>query len=130
VKGYLEEILFKDGDLVKEGTPLYRIEKGLFRADVEQAQGALERSKAAHTLAVVQLQRAEELLARSASRWSPATRPGAGATDQRLDLDREANLMTAKIKTAAIPTSWRRSAAASAAPASPRAMWWAPIPGG
>ena len=47
VTGYLEEVLFKEGDLVKEGAPLYRIEQGLFQAAVEQAQGALERSKAA-----------------------------------------------------------------------------------
>src|SRR2546421_10986071 len=42
VKGYLEAVLFKEGDVVKEGAPLYRIEKGLFEAAVEQAQGALE----------------------------------------------------------------------------------------
>ena len=45
--GFLEEVLFKEGDLIKEGTPLYRIEKGLFVAQVEQAGGAPERSKAA-----------------------------------------------------------------------------------
>jgi membrane fusion protein (multidrug efflux system) len=98
VKGYLEEILFKDGDLVKEGTPLYRIEKGLFQADVEQAQGALERSKAAHTLAVVQLQRAEELLARSAG--SVVARDQALAQEQQTNAaisTDEASLMTAKI---------------------------------
>src|SRR6516225_9458973 len=50
VKGYLEEVLFKEGDFIKEGNSLYRIEKGLFEAAVEQAQGALERSKADKTL--------------------------------------------------------------------------------
>ena len=39
VKGYLEAVLFKEGDMVKEGQPLYRIEKGLFEAAVEQAAG-------------------------------------------------------------------------------------------
>ena len=34
VTGYLEEVLFKEGDLIKEGAPLYRIEKGLFEAAV------------------------------------------------------------------------------------------------
>src|SRR5258708_33632689 len=52
VKGYLEAVLFKEGDVVKEGTPLYRIEKGLFNAAVDQAQGALETSKAQHEFAV------------------------------------------------------------------------------
>ena len=41
VTGFLEAVLFKEGDLIKEGAPLYRIEKGLFQAAVEQAQGAL-----------------------------------------------------------------------------------------
>src|SRR5689334_9137915 len=61
VKGFLEEVLFKEGDVVEAGTALYQIERGLFTAAVQQAQGALERSKAAYDLAVIQLQRAEEL---------------------------------------------------------------------
>src|SRR5215470_6641485 len=30
VKGFLEAVLFKEGDVVKESDPLYRIEPGLF----------------------------------------------------------------------------------------------------
>jgi membrane fusion protein, multidrug efflux system len=66
VEGYLEAVLFKEGDLIKEGDPLYRIEQGLFKAAVEQAQGAVERSKASKILTVLQLQRAEDLLAKQA----------------------------------------------------------------
>ena len=40
VTGYLEDILFREGDLIKEGAPLYTIEKGLFEAAVGQAEGA------------------------------------------------------------------------------------------
>ena len=40
ITGFLEEVLFKEGDLIKEGAPLYRIEKGLFEAQVRQAEGA------------------------------------------------------------------------------------------
>jgi membrane fusion protein (multidrug efflux system) len=65
VKGFLDAVLFKEGDLVKEGQPLYRIEKGLFEAAVEQASGALERSKASLALAGVQRKRAEDLLAKA-----------------------------------------------------------------
>ncbi|MGB6915733.1 MAG: biotin/lipoyl-binding protein, partial [Pseudolabrys sp.] len=32
VTGYLENVLFKDGEQVKTGTPLYRIERGPFEA--------------------------------------------------------------------------------------------------
>ena len=59
-------------NLVKEGDSLYRIEKGLFQAAVEQAQGALERSKAAKILSTEQLQRAEDL-------YRQAGRHGSGA---------------------------------------------------
>src|SRR5215510_12957750 len=62
VTGYLDAVLFKEGDLIKEGAPLYRIEKDQFQAAVEQAQGALERSRAAKALSALQLQRAQELL--------------------------------------------------------------------
>src|SRR5215469_3915026 len=58
VTGFLEDVLFKEGDVVKEGQPLYRIEQGLFQAAVEQAQGALERSKASKALSEIQFQRA------------------------------------------------------------------------
>jgi hypothetical protein len=40
--------------------PLYQIEKGLFQAAVDEAQGALERAKAAKILSNVELQRKEE----------------------------------------------------------------------
>jgi membrane fusion protein (multidrug efflux system) len=40
ITGFLQKVLFKEGDLIKEGSPLYRIEKGLFEAQVRQAEGA------------------------------------------------------------------------------------------
>ena len=98
VTGYLEEILFKEGDLIKEGAPLYSIEKGLFEAAVEQAEGALERSKAAKILTEVQLQRAEDLLAKNSG--TAVARDQALAADESakgaITID-EANLQTAKI---------------------------------
>jgi membrane fusion protein (multidrug efflux system) len=98
VTGFLEEVLFNEGDSIKEGAPLYRIEKGLFEAAVEQAQGALERSKAAKTLSVVQLKRAEDLLKSNAG--TAVARDQAPAADQQADgaiMTDEANLQTAKI---------------------------------
>ena len=65
VTGFLDAVLFKEGELIKEGAPLYRIEPDLFDAAVKQAEGALERTKAAYTLAAIQLQRAQELLDRN-----------------------------------------------------------------
>src|SRR5215813_7901394 len=98
VTGYLEAVLFKEGDLIKEGAPLYRIEKDQFEAAVEQAQGALERSRAAKTLSALQLQRAQELLDKQSG--SVVTRDQARAADQQAAgaiMQDEASLQTAKI---------------------------------
>jgi membrane fusion protein, multidrug efflux system len=98
VQGFLEEVLFKEGEPIKEGDPLYRIEKGLFQAAVEQAEGALTRSKAAKTLTEAQLQRAEDLLAKNAG--TAVARDQAVAADEQAKgqiLTDEASLDTAKI---------------------------------
>jgi membrane fusion protein (multidrug efflux system) len=98
VTGYLEAVLFREGDSVKEGSPLYRIEKGQFEAAVKQAQGALERSEAEQKLAVVQLQRAEELVARNAG--TVVARDQALAAEETAKgniLSNEANLQNAQL---------------------------------
>jgi membrane fusion protein (multidrug efflux system) len=98
ITGFVEEVLFKEGDLIQEGAPLYRIEKGLFQAQVEQAEGALERSKAAKILSALQLARAEDLAAKQAG--TLAARDQARAQDQEAKgavMTDEANLATAKI---------------------------------
>jgi membrane fusion protein (multidrug efflux system) len=98
VTGYLEEVLFKEGDLIKEGTPLYRIEKGLFEASVASAQAAVERSKAAKVLTDLQLRRAQELLDKNTG--TVVARDQALAADQQADgqvMGDEANLATARI---------------------------------
>jgi membrane fusion protein, multidrug efflux system len=82
VKGFLEAVLFKEGDAIKKGAPLYRIEKGQFEGDVKQAEGALLRSKAAKDLSSIQLKRAEDLLAKQTGT--------AVARDQALAADQQA----------------------------------------
>ena len=98
VTGYLEGVLFKEGDLIKEGTPLYRIEKGLFESAVNAAEAAVERSKAAKLLTEVQLRRAQELLEKSSG--TVVARDQAQAADEQAKgqlMGDEANLATAKI---------------------------------
>jgi membrane fusion protein, multidrug efflux system len=98
VQGYLEQVLFKEGDIVKKGDQLYQIEKGLFQAAVEAAKGALERSNAAKTLTAIQLQRAQELLEKNAG--TAVARDQALAADQQAQgqiLADQANLDTANI---------------------------------
>ena len=98
VTGFLEAVLFKEGDAISEGAPLYRIEQGLFQSAVQQAEGALERSKAAKELSAVQLQRAQELLDKNAGTVVARDQQKA-ADDQaagQITSD-EASLATAKI---------------------------------
>jgi membrane fusion protein, multidrug efflux system len=98
VKGYLEAVLFKEGDLVKEGAPLYRIEKGLFQAAVEQAQGALQTSQAQYVLAEKNRKRQEELFAKnvSAGKALDEAVSSEGETKGAI-MTNEANLQTAQI---------------------------------
>ena len=101
VTGYLEDVLFKDGDLVKTGTLLYRIEKGPFEAAVEQAKAAKLRAQALLENATLQLQRSEELLKTSAT--SIAVRDERLATQKAAQGDltgAEAALKTAEINLA------------------------------
>lgn len=98
VKGYLDAVLFKEGEIVKKGDPLYRIEKGLFQADVVNAEGALERSKAAKTLTAIQLDRAQQLLEKNAG--TAVARDQALAADQQAEgaiMADQASLDTANI---------------------------------
>jgi len=98
VTGFLEDVVFKEGGAVEEGTPLFRIERGLFEAAVKQAQGALESAKAAKVLTEIQLKRAEELLTTSSG--TAVARDQALAADQQASgsiLQAQANLQTAQI---------------------------------
>ncbi len=98
VQGYLEQVLFKEGAFVKTGDPLYRIQKGPFEAAAQEAQAALDKSKAQKTLTGVQLAR-QELLASQKS-TAGSTLDEARASDQEAAatiLSNEASLDIAKI---------------------------------
>jgi membrane fusion protein (multidrug efflux system) len=98
VKGFLDEVLFTEGDVVKKGDPLYRIEKGLFQADVDQAKGNLERSQSAKVLTEIQLQRAQDLMDKNAG--TVVARDQARAADHQAEgaiMSDQANLDTSNI---------------------------------
>lgn len=98
VTGYLDEVMFKDGANVREGDPLFRIERAPFEAAVEQAQGALERAQGTLQNATVQRQRAEDLLRTNAG--SVAVRDQRVAEEKGAQGDETtaaANLKTAQI---------------------------------
>src|SRR5690348_10334069 len=62
VTGYLDEVQFKEGDVIAVGAPLYRIEPGPFEAAVQQAQGEVLRAQGQLTNATLQRQRSDELV--------------------------------------------------------------------
>jgi membrane fusion protein (multidrug efflux system) len=98
VQGFLQAVKFEEGQAVKTDDPLFEIEPDLFKADVEQAQGALERAEAAKTLSEIQLKRAEELLTKQAG--TAVQRDQAAASDQQAAgsvLSAKASLETARI---------------------------------
>ena len=61
VSGYLDEIHFTDGQLVKKGDPLFTIDDRPFIAARDQAQAALANAEATLTLTDRELERAQSL---------------------------------------------------------------------
>lgn len=98
VTGYLDEVQFKEGDMVAVGAPLYRIEAGPFEAAVQQAQGDVLRAQGQLTNATLQRQRSDELVKTGAQ--SVAIRDERVAAEQTAQgnlASAQAALQTAKI---------------------------------
>jgi membrane fusion protein, multidrug efflux system len=62
VAGFLEDVLFREGDVVQEGAVLYRIEPDTFQAAVQHAQGAVLQAQSKLANAAVQRGRTQELV--------------------------------------------------------------------
>jgi RND family efflux transporter MFP subunit len=62
VSGYLDQIHFKDGQMVKQGDLLFTIDKRPFQNSVAQARGTLAQAKANLAFAEADLDRAKQML--------------------------------------------------------------------
>ena len=62
VPGFIEERTFTEGQQVKKGDLLFRIEQATYKAAVEQARAALAKAKATEVNAKMQLERGKELV--------------------------------------------------------------------
>ena len=61
VSGYITEVKFVDGDLVKKGQPLFIIDPRPYQADYEQAKAELDKTDSALKLASADFDRARQL---------------------------------------------------------------------
>jgi membrane fusion protein, multidrug efflux system len=61
VSGYITEVKFVDGDLVKKGQPLFIIDPRPYQADYDQAKAELDKAEAALKLASSDFDRAKQL---------------------------------------------------------------------
>ena len=59
--GYITEVKFTDGDLVKKGQPLFIIDPRPYQADYYRAKAEVDRADAALTLAAADFERARQL---------------------------------------------------------------------
>jgi membrane fusion protein, multidrug efflux system len=101
ITGFLEKVDFKDGDRVREGAPLYQIERGPFEAAVQQARAAVDKAQAHLENANIQKQRADELIKTNAI--SQATRDDRNAAAREAEGNSaaaDADLKTAEINLA------------------------------
>jgi membrane fusion protein, multidrug efflux system len=62
VPGFIEERTFTEGQQVKKGDVLFRIEQATYKAAVEQARATLAKAKATQVNAKLQLERGKELV--------------------------------------------------------------------
>ncbi|MDY0873604.1 efflux RND transporter periplasmic adaptor subunit [Dongia rigui] len=98
VSGYLDQIHFTEGGMVKAGDPLYTLEKSLYEAAVQQAQASVESAKAGVLLAKQQKGRTQELLSKDVA--SKMTMDQRVAEQQQAQADQamsEAAVRTAQI---------------------------------
>jgi RND family efflux transporter MFP subunit len=66
VTGYLDSVLFQDGDIVEAGQPLFVIDPRPFEAALSRAQADVQRAQSQLELADLELGRAERLVSTSA----------------------------------------------------------------
>jgi len=67
VEGYLEKVLFNDGDRVKQGQPLFIIQQNTYEAKLQQAKADLLTQKARYQHALTEYTRYSKLLMQKAA---------------------------------------------------------------
>jgi membrane fusion protein, multidrug efflux system len=98
VPGFIEQRFFTEGQIVKSGDLLFRIEQDTYKAAVEQQEAAVAKAKATEANATVQLERGKELIRGQNIPQSTVDQRAADAGTAKADvLVAEAALKQAKI---------------------------------
>ncbi|WP_437228496.1 efflux RND transporter periplasmic adaptor subunit [Planctomicrobium sp. SH661] len=87
VGGYLEEIRFKDGEMVQAGDVLFVIDQNTYQAAVESAKASLKRAEALLRLAEQQLVRTKTLAKENAATESSLDIQNAERDSKEADVD-------------------------------------------
>src|SRR5436190_4694809 len=99
VPGFIEERTFTEGQLVKKGDLLFRIEQATYKAAVEQASATLAKAKATEVNAKLQLERGKELVRNSNIPQATVDQRAADeAAAQAGVMEAQAQLVQAEIK--------------------------------
>jgi len=98
VEGYVQEIKYQDGAVVKKGTPLFVIEPEPYKVQLEQAQAAEEGAKATLINAEAEFTRQQELQSKDVSTQANLDKARANRDTARANvLQTQANVQTAEI---------------------------------
>lgn len=99
VTGFIDQVVFKEGQEVRKGDMLYRLEQPPFQADVAARQASIEQIQAQLQNADVVLERAQTLLKSPAGQQSTvdSAKAGQGNLQGQL-LGAQANLRTSQIQ--------------------------------
>src|SRR6266851_8818552 len=98
VQGYVQEIKYQDGAMVKKGTPLFVIEPEPYKVKLQQAQAAEEGAKAALVNAEAEFARQEDLQSKQVSTQANLDKARANRDTARANvLEAQANVQTAEI---------------------------------
>jgi RND family efflux transporter MFP subunit len=98
VQGYVQEIKYQDGQVVKKGTPLFVIEPEPYKVQLEQTQAAEEGAKATLVNAEAEFTRQQELQAKDVSTQANLDKARANRDTARANvLQAQANTQNAEI---------------------------------
>lgn len=98
VSGLIEARLFEEGDIVRKGAPLYRIDPAPYRQQVASAKAALDRAQAAIASSAALARRYQELVKINAISHQDAENAETSAAQARADVEaQKAALRNAQI---------------------------------